>query len=267
MQFAGLDIHKQEIEAVLIDEAGAVLLRRRLPTERAALESFARQHLPQARVALEATTNCWAVTEILTPLCQQVVVSNPLRTRAIAEAKIKTDKVDALVLAQLLRCDYLPSVWTPDAETRQLRQQATDRANLSHDRTRLKNRIHAVLHQRLIHPPMDDLFGVRGRQWLKELPLDARGAEILQRELQQLDLVEQQLGAVDQQIARDSYQNPQVKLLLTLPGVDIIVAQALLSSLGDITRFADADKAAAYLGLAPSTYQSGNKTYHGRITK
>jgi transposase len=100
-------------------------------------------------VALEATTNCWAIASILEPLCTEVVVSNPLRTRAIAEAKIKTDRVDALVLAQLLRCDYLPRVWFPDEQTRQMRQRSSERANLSADRTRLKNRIHAVLHQRL----------------------------------------------------------------------------------------------------------------------
>jgi len=267
MPFAGLDVHRQEIEAVLLNDQGQVLLRQRLPTERAAIERFARQHLYAARVALEATTNCWAIAAILEPLCAQVVVSNPLRTRAIAAAKIKTDQVDALVLAQLLRCDYLPGVWSPDEPTRQMRQSATERANLSADRTRVKNRIHAVLHQRLIQPPMDDLFSPRGRAWLSELPLDELGAAHLQRNLQQLDLIEQQLAAVDQQLARDSYHNPQVKLLLTLPGVDIVVAQALLSSLGDIERFPDPDKAAAYLGLVPSTYQSGNHCYHGRITK
>lgn len=267
MPFAGLDVHKHEIEAVLLNDQGQLLLTQRLATDRAVLEDFARRHLRQARVALEATTNCWAIAAILQPLCAAVVVSNPLRTRAIAAAKIKTDKVDALVLAQLLRCDYLPGVWTPDEPTRHMRQRATERANLSCDRTRLKNRIHAVLHQRLIQPPMDDLFSVRGRTWLTELPLDELGATQLQNYLQQLDLVEQQLAATDQQLAQDSYHHPQVKLLLTLPGVDLVVAQALLSSLGDISRFPNPDKAAAYLGLVPSTYQSGNHCYHGRITK
>jgi transposase len=71
------------------------------------------------------------------------VVSNPLRTRAIAEAKIKTDKVDAFVLAHLLRCDFLPRVWIPDAATSAQRHQCTERANLVADRTRIKNRIHS----------------------------------------------------------------------------------------------------------------------------
>lgn len=267
MLFCGLDVHKKEVEAAVLNESGEILLRQRFATDRETLESFARQHLSTCRVALEATTNCWAITGILQPLCREVVVSNPLRTRAIAEAKIKTDKVDALVLAHLLRCDYLPSVWCPGEETRRMRQRSTERANLSADRTRIKNRIHAVLHQRLIQPPMDDLFSKSGRAWLTALTLDAEGAATLGRHLQQLRLVEEQLAALDQQIAETAYQQPAVKLLMTLPGVDVTVAQTIAAALGDITRFPDADRAAAYLGLVPSTRQSGDHCYHGRITK
>ena len=267
MLFAGLDVHKKEIEAVVLDEAGNLMLRQRLATGRETLAAFARKHLTSCRVALEATTNCWVIASILEPLCAEVVVSNPLRTRAIAEAKIKTDRVDALVLAQLLRCDYLPRVWFPDEQTRRMRQRSTERANLSADRTRSKNRIHAVLHQRLIPPPVEDLFRQKGRAWLQTLSLDAEGAATLARQLAQLALIEQQLAALDQQAAEAAYQTPEIKLLLTLPGVDVTVAQTIVAALGDVKRFADADRAAAYLGLVPSTRQSGEHCYHGRITK
>jgi hypothetical protein len=126
MPFAALDLHRKMVESVILDDQGAVLYRDRFPATREALEDFARPHLShQHKVALEATTNTWAVADLLRPYAQEVVISNPLRTRAIATAKIKTDRVDALVLAQLLRSDYLPGVWHPDQETR----------------------IHAVLHQ------------------------------------------------------------------------------------------------------------------------
>lgn len=267
MLFAGLDVHKKEIEAVVVDEVGNLMLRQRLATGRETLAAFAQKHLRNCRVALEATTNCWAIASILEPLCAEVVVSNPLRTRAIAEAKIKTDRVDALVLAQLLRCDYLPRVWFPDEQTRRMRQRSTERANLSADRTRSKNRIHAVLHQRLIHPPVEDLFSQRGRAWLQTLTLDTDGAATLGRQLAQLAFIEEQLAALDQQAAEAAYQTPEIKLLLTLPGVDVTVAQTVVAALGDVGRFADADHAAAYLGLVPSTRQSGEHCYHGRITK
>lgn len=242
MPFAGLDVHKKEIEAVVIDDHGAVLVRERVATRRESLERFARRHLHECRVALEATTNTWAVASILTPLVEEVVVSNPLRTRAIASAKIKTDKVDALVLAQLLRSDYLPRVWRPDEPTRRLRQQTSERANLSADRTRLKNRIHAVLHQRLIEPPVADLFSKKGMRWLGSLALDTGGERTRARHLRQLAQVEAEFQLLDDELAQHAYADARVKLLMSSPGVDSAVAEAVLAVLGDSARFSDADR-------------------------
>lgn len=268
MRYAGLDVHKRVVEAVVIDQAGAILVRQRFPTEKAHLEAFAREHLgPDVQVALEATTNTWGVVDVLEPLVAEVVASNPLRTRAIAEAKVKTDKVDALVLAQLLRADYLPRVWRPDHQTRQMRQFTTLRSSLVADRTSLKNRIHAVLHQRLINPPMDDLFGTKGLAWLQSLELDDVGRCTLDRYLELLGLVGAEIDVVVQRVAVHAYSDPRVKLLMTLPGVDVTVAHGVIASLGDLSRFRDGDHAASYLGLVPSTKQSADHTYHGRITK
>ena len=114
---------------------------------------------------------------------------------------------------------------------------------------------------------MEDLFSQRGRAWLKTLALDPEGAATLARQLAQLELIEQLLAALDQQLTEAAYQQPAVKLLLSLPGVDVTVAQTIVAALGDVKRFPDADRAAAYLGLVPSTHQSGQHCYHGRITK
>lgn len=268
MPFAALDLHRREVEAVVLDDAGQVQLRNRFPATREAIETFARRHLSlRHRVAIEATLNTWAVADLLRPFCEAVIVSNPLRTRAIASAKIKTDKVDALVLAQLLRLDYLPSVWSPDQPTQSLRRDTTERACLVADRTRVKNRIHAILHQRLIPAPHGDLFGKTNLVWLSSLAIDDAGREALRRQLQLLAFTEELIGEVTRNLATSAYADPRIRLLMTLPGVDFTVAQTLLSALGDIARFPSADQAAAYLGLVPSTYQSGDHCYHGRITK
>ncbi len=145
------------------------------------------------------------------------MVSNPLRTRAIASANIKTDKVDALVLAPLLRSGYLPGVWSPDPETRAMRQRASERANLSANRTRLKNRIHAVLHQRLIEAPVGDLFSKRGMQWLGQVALDPEGQRALARYLRQLAQVEAEFQLLDEELAQHAYDHPQIQLLMSLP--------------------------------------------------
>jgi transposase len=268
MPFAAFDLHKKMIQAVVIDSAGAVLVHDRFPTTAAAITGFAQRHLTtKDSIAVEATFNTWPVVALLTPLVGEVVVSNPQRTRAIAEARIKTDKVDALVLAQLLRLDYLPRVWQPDAGTQHLRRLTSERAALTADRTRIKNRIHAVLHHRLLDPPCPDLFSQRGLQWLAGVEMDSQGRAAIDRQLRLLAQVEQEIAALNADLARLAHQTPQVKLLMTLPGVDFAVAHTILAALGDISRFPSADQAAAYLGLVPSTRQSGQHCYHGPITK
>lgn len=267
MPFAALDLHKREIEAATFDDAGSLTLRLRFPATREGLLAFAQKHLSkQHHLAMEATFNTWAIAGLLAPFVASLTVSNPLLTKAIAHAKIKTDKVDVTVLAHLLRLGYLPSVWIPDPATRELRRQTTERACLTHDRTRLKNRIHAILNQRLLQAP-SPLFDYDGLLWLKQLELDPTGRRSLDRLLAQLQLVETQITASANDLAVQAHADSRVRLLMTLPGVGFATAQTLLAALGDLSRFPSADHAAAYLGLVPSTYQSGDKTYHGRITK
>ncbi|MFN7919440.1 MAG: IS110 family transposase [Bryobacteraceae bacterium] len=268
MPFAAFDLHKEMIEAAVADDQGNITVRQRFPATAQAIERFARQHLsPDHALAMEATFNTWAVVRIVRPLVGRIVVSNPLRTRAIAEAKIKTDRIDVTVLIHLLRLDYLPSVWIPDEETQRLRATTTTRASLTSDRTRIKNRIHSVLHQRLIHPPQGDLFSKANLTWLSQLALDPEGRQSLDRQLRLLEQIEQEIAKVNSSLCAHAYSDPRVKLLMTLPGVDYAVADALIATLGDVNRFANADKAAAYFGLTPSTNQSGQHCYHGPITK
>lgn len=238
MPFAALDLHRKEVEAVLLDDAGVILCRDRFPATREAIIDFARRRLSlQHRIAIEATTSTWAVADLLRPHCAAVVISNPLRTRAIAEARIKTDKIDALVLAQLLRLDYLPSVWAPDEPTQALRRDTTERACLVSDRTRIKNRIHAILHQRLIPAPPGDLFSEKNLAWLAALDIDEAGRQALRRQFQLLAFTEELIGEVTDGLAAQAYADPRIKLLMTLPGVDFTVAQTVLSAFGDSARF------------------------------
>src|SRR4051794_38065429 len=144
-----------------------------------ALRVFADSLAPTDEVALEATGNTNAIVRALRGRVARVVVSNPAKTRAIAEAKVKTDKVDAAILAQLLAADFLPPVWMPDAATSALRRQVLRRAHIVRQRTRLKNQVHAILHRNLVpRCPAADLFGTKGRAWLaaQDLPPDEQAA-------------------------------------------------------------------------------------------
>jgi transposase len=264
----GLDVHKHFIEVCALDTGGKVVYRGRTGCLRPELEAFARDHLEKTDwVALEATTNTWAVADVLRPFVAEVVVGNPLKTRAIAEARVKTDKVDAEVLAQLLRCDYLPAVWQPDEGTQRLRALMTHRDALMTQRSRSKNHVQGLLAGLLLRPPCKVLWTKTGMAWLGGLELPAHVRLMLDSELRQVAAADAELAALDAELVASTKADPRVRLLMTIPGVNYVVALGLLAALGDIARFRDGDHAASYLGLVPSTKQSGRRCYHGPITK
>ena len=129
MRYVGMDVHKRRVQVCVLDASGRVVMQRSVACTREQLHAFCRAQLrPEDQVAVDATTNSWAVVEVVERYVARVVVSNPLRTKAIAQAKIKTDKIDARVLADLLRCDYLPDVWQPDSHARAMLTQAAQHA-------------------------------------------------------------------------------------------------------------------------------------------
>lgn len=213
LRFVGLDVHKSVLQICIIDAKGKVVFKQRLVNfDREKLLDFARKQLrPSDHVALEATTNTWAVTRLLRPFVAKVVVSNPLATKAIAQAKVKTDKIDAEVLAQLLRCDYLPQVWQPDEATSLLRELTSRRTALVRDRTAVRNRIHGLLAVRLVSTPgIDELFGAKGRAWLEGLSADQLGPQgrlILDTDLRLHDAIEREIKVLEQELAQRGYND------------------------------------------------------------
>ena len=174
VRYIGMDVHREFAQLAVVED-GLVRNEGRIGVTPEALREWATGLGVDDHVALEATGNSDAIANLLTPLVARVVVSNPSKTRAIAEAKVKTDKVDARILAQLLAADFLPPVWLPDERTRSLRRQVSRRAHIVRTRTRIKNQIHAILARNLCPtPPVSDLFGKTGRHWLlrQQLPPD-----------------------------------------------------------------------------------------------
>lgn len=137
---------------------------------------------------MEATGNAEAIALLLRPKVARVVVSNPFKTRAIAEAKVKTDKIDARILAQLLAADVLPPVWLPDVRNSHRRRLIARRMHVVRQRTRMKNQVQSILHRNLmLRPPVSDAFDTRGRAWLQRLPLPDDEREAVDALLRQLD--------------------------------------------------------------------------------
>jgi transposase len=263
-----LDVHR-EFAQVAIWQDGQITQAGTFATTPEQVRAFANSLAPTDEVALEPTGNTWAIATLLSAHAARVVVSNPAKTRAIAEARVKTDKVDAATLAGLLAADYLPPVWVPDAETNALRRQVLRRAHLVRQRTRLKNQVHAILHRNLeARCPAADLFGIKGRKWLTEqqLPADERAAAAAL--MRQLDFHTEELRLIDAELARIALGREDVRRLMTIPGVDATVALSIVAAVGEFSRFRSPEKLVAYFGLNPRVRQSGGQpASHGRITK
>jgi len=271
LRLIGLDVHR-EFAQVAVLEDGQVRQMGRILTTPAALRAFAHTLGPHDQVVLEATCNTCAIVRLLQEYASRVVVSNPLRTRAIAEAKIKTDKVDAEVLVRLLAGGWLPDVWVPDDQTQTLRQQVAHRARLVQQQTRLRNRVHALLHRNLVPGcPRSDLFGKAGRRWLTQhalpmLPLHEQAT--VEATLRELELVGGEVIAAERALAAAALERTDVRRLMTIPGIDVMVALAIVAAIGDIRRFRAPSKLVGYLGLDPRVRQSGaHAASYGPITK
>ena len=265
----GMDVHRSFAQIAVVED-GLVRDEGRIGVRPEDLRAWAQEFCePSDEIALEATTNSDAIAVMLREVVAGVVVSNPRKTRAIAEAKVKTDKVDARILAQLLAADFLPETWVADERTRMRRRLVARRTHLVRQRTRLKNQVHAILSRNLVPTcPHADLFGGVGRRWLAHQSVPADEQRSVDALLRQLDFHGDELAEVERDIAADAVEDPQVARLMTVPGINVVVAASIVAAVGDFSRFESPDRLVSYLGLNPKVSQSGNgPARHGRITK
>lgn len=268
MRIIGMDIHRTFAEAVMIDGDKLVRLGR-VNMLRDHLAAFASKLTRDDHVVIEATGNAQAVAEAVAPCVGRVVIANPRQVHLIAKARIKTDVIDATVLARLYASGFLPEVWLPDQRTMSLRRQVTRRNQVVRQRVRLKTMIQAILHAHLVPQcPHADIAGPKGRAWLlaQLLPDDETAA--IERHLREYDRLTEDLRILERELARDALGSAETKRLMTIPGIDMVVAVGLLAAIGPVDRFTTPGRLVAFLGLNPTVHQSGNSpARHGRITK
>jgi transposase len=263
----GLDLHRDFCE-VAICEDGVVRSAGRVKMAPEGLEALAASLAPTDRVALEVSGGAWEVARMLEPHVERVVVVSPDDT-GIAQARTKTDRLDARTLASLLWRGELEAVWMPDERARVVRRRLARREQLVRTRTRVKNEVHAVLMRRLMgKPPCSDLFGVKGRRWLRRLSLPPEEQETVGAALRHIAFLDREIEQVERLVAKQLLGWPEAKRLMTVPGVNLIAAASFLAAVGDIARFRSPEKLVAYLGLDPRVRQSGEQPARsGGITK
>jgi transposase len=267
MRIIALDVHRTFAQMAVLED-GKIRNAGKIDLEHNRLLQFAKRLKPDDEIIIEATGNTSAIVRLLSPFVGRVIIANPILVRAIAWAKVKTDKIDAAVLAKLHASGFLPEVWMPDEETEARRRVVAERTQLVSQMTRLKNRIQSVLHANLIPPYKGVLFSKRGRAWLEAQPLAEDQRRVIVRHAGELDRLGSELAEVDKSLAQKALEEPRVKRLMTITGVNATVAMSVLAAIGDIHRFSSPEKLVSYFGLNPRVRQSGDKpAYHGRITK
>ena len=268
MRVIGMDIHRTFAAAVMIDGDRLIRLGR-IKMSRDHLAAFAAKLTSEDHLVIEATGNAHAVVEAVAPFVGRVILANPRQVHLIAKARIKTDVIDATVLARLYASGFLPEVWVPDQRTLRLRRQVTRRNQIVRQRVRLKTMIQAILHAHLVPQcPHADILGPKGRAWLLTQLLPDDESAAIERHIREYDRLTDDLRVVERELARDALGSAETKRLMTIPGIDMVVAVGLLAAIGPIDRFTSPGRLVAFLGLNPSVHQSGNSpARHGRITK
>jgi transposase len=269
-RFIAIDIHKHYLMIGGIDaEQQIVLQPRKVELHRWLDWAEANLH-PTDAVVLEATTNAWTIYDQVVKLVGRVVVAHPAKVKLIADARVKTERVDVLTLAKLLRADMLPEVWVPPTHVRELRALLSHRRRLVGLQTIAKNRLQSVLHRLNIKPPKGNLFARKQQEWWNELGLSTTERLRVEHDLATLTHLEPQIEQVDAELQRLSTSEEwaeQVPYLVQLPGIGLLTAMTLLGAIGDVTRFGSSKQLVGYAGLGAGVHASGKTHRDKGITK
>jgi len=260
----GLDVHKKYSYAAVVDELGEIKEETRIENTKQSLERFASKY-QGAEAVIEAAGNYRFIYDILENY-MDVKLAHPYKTRVIAEARIKNDRLDAKMLAHLLRANLIAESYVPPKEVRELRDLTRTRKALIEDRTRIKNRVHAILARNGI---MDypNPFTKKGREYLEKIDLPEIDRKLLEINLSIIDKINEEIKEIDKIIQEKAREDNDAILLTTIPGISYYSALLIKAEIGDVNRFPNKFKLISYAGLCPSIRQSGNKEIKGHITK
>ncbi|MDR4491505.1 MAG: IS110 family transposase [Candidatus Nitrosocosmicus sp.] len=269
--YVSIDIGKKNCVACITDKDGLIVEETRYSNTLSEACDFA-QHIDQqydgtnCTAVVESTANMWIKTyKALEQAGIQTKLANPFKTRVIAEARIKTDKLDARILCHLLRSNLIPESYVAPDSIREDRSILRLRINLVQDRTRIANRVHSLLDKYDMDQPCSHLVGKKGLNWLKSLKLDGNDQFQLNNHINNIEFLNNEIIQIDKKVSSQAVKNKDVKILMSITGIDYFSAMLIMSEIEDITRFNDPSKLVSWSGLCPTVHQSGNSLYMGRM--
>lgn len=272
MNYIGIDHHKQYSHMTLMDEDGKVLKAGKVWNSRSEVEEFLKGAGEEVKAVIEAGRSSYAMVDLLDEIGVNVTIAHPSEVRAIAKAKIKTDKRSSWMLAHLLRADLIPEVYTRPRENRQAQRVLRQRAFFVAIRTKVKNRIKSLLAQQSEEAlrelsQVKNLFSKRGLELLKQLDLASTDKPLLEASVKIYWHLEERIKESDDLVKSLYKKMVEARLIDTVPGFDKFFSVLVATEIGDVGRFERPEKLHCYVGVVPSTYSSGERSYHGKIIK
>ena len=272
MYFIGVDHHKQASQMTVLAEDGRELKSGRVPNLRKKVELFLKEYHPFTAV-LEAGRSSYVMADLLRELGGEVKMANALQVKAIAHARIKTDKRDSRTLAHLLRADLIPEIYQRGEANRQAQRVMRARAYWVSKQTEIKNKIQSLLAQQKeeirieVDKRTGGLFSGRGIEFVLRLPLEGTDKMVLDDLVQGYQETQAHIKTSDGRVQALSGTIEEASRIDTVPGFATTLAVLVAVEIADIHRFSSPAHLHSYAGVIPSTYASGERTYHGRITK
>jgi transposase len=268
MRYVGIDVGKARCRAALMNQKGTIESEFFFENSNKGIANLVSALTNEDSVVMESTGNLWLnIYDALDSKNIKVVLANPMKTKAIACARVKTDKLDARILAHLLRADLIAESYVPPGNVREMRALVRHRLSLVKMRTGLKNKVHAITDKYGYRCEYSDMFGKAETEWLRAQKVSELDHLLLENHLSLIASINSRISNVDEAIRERASQDEDVRLLLSMTGIDVYTALLLRSEIGPIVRFPTYKKLVSWAGLAPSVHQSGSVEYHGAITK
>jgi transposase len=266
-QYVGIDLHRRRSVIVRMDRDGEVLGEARVDNESLPLSAELAKAGPEPEVAIEATFGWYWAVDVLEELGARVHLAHPQGIKAFENRRVKNDRLDARLLADLLRLGRLPEAWIAPRELRELRELVRYRHKLVDDRSGLKSQVHAVLAKEGVRLPLNYLWGPIGTRLLNGAQL-ADAYYIRVESLRDLiNLYDREVTMLDRLIARHLVGHAGYQAIRAIPGVGAVLAAVFAVEIGDVTRFAHPAQLASWAGLTPRHRESDVKVRRGHITK
>jgi transposase len=268
----GIDLHKDTMTiCTLVRGSGEFTFRKIACKNRDQVEAFFRALPRPHTVAIEAVGFYRWLWELLEPIVEKLVLCDATKARALASQKIKTDREDALNVADLLALGRVPLAYAPPLEVQMLRDWTRQRNRLSRGHARALHGVKSIMNLNN-RPGPARLTAARLSGYLLAYQsiLPERHVRMLWQHQRQLSFLEEEIGMCEREIAR-RLESPRfadvARLLQTAPGVGPIVAATTLAEIGDFRRFSNGKAIGRYAGLTPRVYNSGGKERLGHISK